>query len=302
LPYGDKPWKSQFNDKQAGSPQEHVMEIWQESRSVAGRNEIDRAARVTGPLLAGALLALMWLQPTAGYARPAASFLSGNTETVATIEIGTKQVAEAFEPPATSIHRANALFGLETQLLTQGEVLNKWNHARAEIAQELQIVDRCRTSDVCPAAARRLIDLSAEGAGRNGRARVGLINRAVDYAISPASDEAQWRVPDHWSSPLETLQSGRGDCEDYAIVKYLALLEVGISEADLRIVLMKNVFPSEDHAVLAARVDGEWLILDSRTLTLVRDTDVKGAAPIFVLDNVGAWRVLPGGRTRRDGP
>ena len=278
------------------------MEIRQESRSVAGRNEIDPAARVTGFLLAGALLALMWLQPTAGYARPAGSFLSGDTETVAYVENGTKQVAEALEPPATSIHRANALFGLETQLLTQGEVLNKWNHARAEIAQELQIVDRCRTTDVCPAAARRLIDLSAEGAGRNGRARVGLINRAVDTAISPASDEAQWRVPDHWSSPLETLQSGRGDCEDYAIVKYLALLEVGISEADLRIVLMKNVFPSEDHAVLAARVDGEWLILDSRTLTLVRDMDVTRAAPIFVLDNVGAWRVLPSGRTRRDGP
>ena len=264
------------------------MEIWQESRSVAGRNEIDRAARVTGPLLAGALVALMWLQPTAGYARPAATFLSGNTETVSHIESATQ--------PAT------ALFGMETQLLTQGEVLNKWNHARAEIAQELQIVDRCRTTDVCPAAARRLIDLSAEGAGRNGRARVGLINRAVDTAISPASDEAQWRVPDHWSSPLETLQSGRGDCEDYAIVKYLALLEVGISEADLRIVLMKNVFPSEDHAVLAARVDGEWLILDSRTLTLVRDTDLTRATPIFVLDNVGAWRVLPSGRTRRDGP
>jgi hypothetical protein len=65
---------------------------------------------------------------------------------------------------------------------------------------------------------------------------------------------------------------------------------------------MKNVFPNEDHAVLAARVDGEWLILDSRTLTLVRDTDVTRTAPIFVQDNVGAWRVLPSGRTRRDGP
>jgi predicted transglutaminase-like cysteine proteinase len=284
------------------SLQEHVMELRQGSGSVAGRNVIDSAARITGLLLAAALLALMWFQPTAGYARPAASFLSGDTETVAYLENGTKQVAEVLEPPATSIHRPNALFGLETQLLTQGEVLNKWNHARAEIARELQIVDQCRTTDVCPTAARRLIELSAEGAGQNGRARVGLINRAVDTAISPTSDEAQWHVPDHWSSPLETLQSGRGGCEDYATVKYMALLEVGMSEADLRIVLMKNVFPNEDHTVLAARVDGEWLILDSRTFTLVRDMDVTRAAPIFVLDNVGAWRVLLSGRTRRDGP
>jgi predicted transglutaminase-like cysteine proteinase len=249
------------------------MEIHWEPRSAARRNEM-------WPLVA-ALLALIWLQPTAGYARPAASFLSGEIETVAYVESGT--------------HQATALFGAETQLLTQGEVLDKWNHVRADIARELQIVDRCRATDVCSAAARRLIDLSAEGAGRNGRARVGLINRAVDTAIGPASDEAQWRVPDHWSSPLETLQSGHGDCEDYAIVKYLALLDVGMSEADLRIVLMRNVFPNEDHAVLAARVDGEWLILDSRTLTLVRDTDLARATPIFVLDNVGAWRVLPSG-------
>jgi predicted transglutaminase-like cysteine proteinase len=46
----------------------------------------------------------------------------------------------------------------------------------------------------------------------------------VDLAIAPVSDEVQWGVPDHWSAPFETLQSGRGDCEDYAIVKYLALL------------------------------------------------------------------------------
>jgi len=38
--------------------------------------------------------------------------------------------------------------------------------------------------------------------------------------------------------------------EDYAIVKYLVPLEAGISEDDVRVVILKNVFPSEDHAVL----------------------------------------------------
>jgi predicted transglutaminase-like cysteine proteinase len=152
---------------------------------------------------------------------------------------------------------------------------------------------------VCPAGAQRLIDLSSEGAGRNGRARLGLINRAVNLAISPTSDEAQWRVTDHWSSALETLQSGRGDCEDYAIVKYLALLDTGMSEADLKIVLMRSIFPNEDHAVVAARVDDEWLILDNRTLTLVRDTNLTRTAPAFVLDQVGVWRFVSGSRSPR---
>jgi hypothetical protein len=88
------------------------MELRQGSGSVAGRNEIDSAARVTGLLLAAALLALMWFQPTAGYARPAASFLSGDTETVAYLENGTNQVAEVLEPPATSIHRGTCVIRL----------------------------------------------------------------------------------------------------------------------------------------------------------------------------------------------
>ena len=39
---------------------------------------------------------------------------------------------------------------------------------------------------------------------------------------------AQWGVPDRWSPPLETLATGRGDCEDYAIAKYVALTAAGI--------------------------------------------------------------------------
>jgi predicted transglutaminase-like cysteine proteinase len=191
------------------------------------------------------------------------------------------------------------LFDRDIELVTQGDVLNKWSHARVEIARELQIVDRCRKDNVCPAGAQRLIDLSSEGAGRNGRARLGLINRSVNLTISPTSDEAQWRVTDHWSSALETLQSGRGDCEDYAIVKYLAPLDSGMSEADLKIVLMRSIFPNEDHAVVAACVDGEWLILDNRTLALVRHTNLTRTVPVFVLDEVGAWRFVSGSRPPR---
>jgi Bacterial transglutaminase-like cysteine proteinase BTLCP len=95
-------------------------------------------------------------------------------------------------------------------------------------------VARCHANEPCPAPAERLIRLSREGACRSGRARVGLINRAVDLAITPVSDEAQWGVPDHWSNPFETLRSNRGDCEDYAIVKYAALLEAGVLKDDFR--------------------------------------------------------------------
>ena len=106
------------------------------------------------------------------------------------------------------------------------------------------------------------------------------------------NDQAQWGVPDHWSAPLETLQFSRGDCEDYAIVKYAALLGADISESELKIVIFKNLPPKEDHGALAVYVVGQWLILNNRTLTLVSDTHVIRAILEYVLDHNGVSRFV----------
>ena len=249
-----------------------------------------------GPLLAAAV-ALLSLPGSPPYpVDPNAPFDSVETEAVSFIlNPATPEPAQ----PAGNDEQATPLFGMDTVPLLGGDVSEKWNRARVEIARELEAVARCRVNQPCPPAAQKLIDLSSEGAGRSGRAKVGLINRAVDLAIGPTSDEAQWGVADHWSAPFETIRSGRGDCEDYAIVKYAALLEAGIPSDDIKIVILKNAFPAEDHAVLAARVDGEWLILDNRTLTLVRDSDIARAVPELVLDQGGVRRFVSRGRKDR---
>jgi predicted transglutaminase-like cysteine proteinase len=196
---------------------------------------------------------------------------------------------------ATENDQQAPLFGMKTEPVT-GELAAKWRTVKADIDRERQVLARCRAQQACPAVAKELLDIVAEGAGRSGRARVGLINRAVDLAITPTSDEAQWGAVDHWSPPFETLQSHRGDCEDYAIVKYVALQLAGLSNEDVRIVILRNVLPKEDHAAVAARVGGQWLILDNRRLALVRDTGMVGSAPRFVLDEDGTRRFVPPSR------
>ena len=52
-----------------------------------------------------------------------------------------------------------------------------------------------------------------------------------------------------------------------------------------------------DVAVVAARVEGKWLILDNRRLALVRDREMVGSIPEFVLDAAGARRFVPSTRT-----
>jgi len=252
-----------------------------------------------GLLLAGAVYALKSPRlPTDS--TPPVSYLAANEfEAVSFIEQGTNAATAPSEPPARNDEQAAPLFGMETVPVAAGELPEKWHHVEAAMAQNFAVVTQCHANRICPVAAQRLIDISAKGAGRSGRARVGLINRAADLAVSPVSDEMQWGVADHWSDPFETLLSNRGDCEDYAILKYAALLEAGIPKDDVKIVILKNLFPHEDHAAVATRVDGQWLILDNRTLTLVRDRDVTRAIPEFVLDHEGVKRFNLASQTRR---
>jgi predicted transglutaminase-like cysteine proteinase len=259
------------------------------------------SAWVAGLLLAGAVYTLEPPRLPTDSAPPKTFLAANEFEAVAFIDDGTNAATAPSEPPARNDEQAAQLFGMQTEPVAAGELPEKWRHVEAAMAQDFAVVAQCHANGTCPVAAQRLIDISAEGAGRSGRARVGLINRAADLAISPVSDEMQWGVADHWSDPFETLLSNRGDCEDYAILKYAALLEAGIPKDDVKIVILKNFFPNEDHAAVATHVDGQWLILDNRTLTLVRDTDVTRAIPEFVLDHEGVKRFDWASRNRRLG-
>jgi predicted transglutaminase-like cysteine proteinase len=259
------------------------------------------ASAWVGLLLAGAVYTLEPPGLPTDSAPPVTFLAADQLEAVSFIEDGTNAATAPSGLLARNDEQAAKLFGMETEPVAAGELPEKWHHVEAAMAQDFAVIAQCHANGTCPVAAQRLIDISAEGAGRSGRARVGLINRAADLAISPVSDEMQWGVADHWSDPFETLLSRRGDCEDYAILKYAALLVAGIAKDDVRIVILKNFFPDETHAAVATRVDGQWLILDNRTLTLVRDTDVMRAIPEFVLDHEGVKRFNRASRNRRIG-
>ena len=241
-----------------------------------------------GLLLAGALYMLDPVELLSTSVMPIC-FVAADSDTPApaAIEISVKSVS------ATTKDEGSAqLFGMDTEPVADGALLDKWRRVQADITKDLEVVAQCQAGKPCPAPAKRLLSLSLEGFGRSDRARAGILNRAIDLAISPVSDQTQWGVPDHWSDPLETLHSNSGDCEDYAIVHYAPLLAAGVSKDAVKIVVLRNQLSNEDHAVVAVRVDNQWLILDNRTLTLVRDMDVRRAIPEFVLDDEGVSRFV----------
>ena len=179
-------------------------------------------------------------------------------------------------------------FGLYTTPVTSGGLLRKWlgvAHKLEDERVQLALCDGDHERCVSEAALKflRVVD---SGRQRDGRARLGEINRAINLAIRPMEDLAQWGKVDVWSSPLVTFNTGAGDCEDYAIAKYVALQMAGISAEDLRIVVVLDL-NGEGHALAAARLDGHWLILDNQQMAMVEDVNARAYRPRFVIDESG---------------
>jgi predicted transglutaminase-like cysteine proteinase len=180
-------------------------------------------------------------------------------------------------------------FGLGAWGLSAGMLNDKWQELARKLDDDrvqIALCDGDREGCVSPAALRFLAIVD-QGRAREGRARLGEINRAINLAIRPVSDLVQYGEEDVWSSPLATFSRGAGDCEDYAIAKYMALREAGLAADDLRIVILHDTRYHEDHAVAAARLDGHWLMLDNQRMAMVEDVDAWNMHPLFVIDDTG---------------
>ena len=185
-------------------------------------------------------------------------------------------------------------FGLTATPVSFGQILTKWSGVEAKIRADDDVLAHCGAYPrQCPKAAQIFLGIVAQGRTRSGLARIGTINRAVNLAIEPMSDMAQWGVPDRWSDPLETFTTGRGDCEDYAIAKYVALTAAGVPPQDVKLLVVRNTAADEDHAVVAVRNGGDWIILDNRWLMLVKDVEMPRVIPLFVLDDSGVREFAP---------
>lgn len=179
-------------------------------------------------------------------------------------------------------------FGLFTFRAPEGVLWRKWRAAKATIALELQQVEACRSDEAsCGDATRRFILIVDEIRSRSGGAKIETANRLINTTIRYMSDLAQHAAVDVWSAPLASLDTGRGDCEDYAIAKYVVLREAGVPEHDLRILLVRDRKVREDHAVLTVKNGDKWSVLDNRTSALAIDSELSHLTPLFALDNSG---------------
>jgi len=109
---------------------------------------------------------------------------------------------------------------------------------------------------------------------------------------SYVSDSVNWSVPDYWETPFQFMSKG-GDCEDYAIAKYMMLRDLGIPADAMRIVVLQDLSLHVDHAVLAVHIGGTHFILDNRYSDIVPANLLPNYQPLYSINENGWWLHLP---------
>lgn len=113
------------------------------------------------------------------------------------------------------------------------------------------------------------------------RNRIEAVNAYVNRRVTFVDDSRQFGTADRWSAPAETLTSGRGDCEDYAIAKMALLRRAGFAARDLYLVVLKDLVRRADHAVLVVRSEGRFLVLDNGTDAIIDSAEIRDYRPIL---------------------
>jgi predicted transglutaminase-like cysteine proteinase len=131
--------------------------------------------------------------------------------------------------------------------------------------------------------------------GSTDQDKLERVNRFFNQRIRWVEDRDLWQQEDYWASLLETLAKGAGDCEDFAIAKYVSLLLAGVPEARLRLTYVRLQRPGrtepEAHMILAyyAEPAAEPLILDNLDGEIKPASRRPDLAPVYAFNASQLW-------------
>jgi predicted transglutaminase-like cysteine proteinase len=90
------------------------------------------------------------------------------------------------------------------------------------------------------------------------------VNQKVNASIKAITDADHWGVVDDWGFP----DDGKGDCEDYQLLKRRILVEKGLPRRAMRMTVVIDEL-GEGHAVLVLRTNRGDYVLDNKTSSVL---------------------------------
>jgi predicted transglutaminase-like cysteine proteinase len=121
--------------------------------------------------------------------------------------------------------------------------------------------------------------------------RLYLANQFANRRIRFVSDSDHWHKSDYWATPLESLGTKGGDCEDFAIFKYFTLKAMGVDENKMRLRYVRALLINEPHMVLIYFENPKAmpLVLDNLKTAILPADQRRELKPVYSFNGQGLW-------------
>lgn len=176
----------------------------------------------------------------------------------------------------------NLLFGTAETQSDNFQPFEKWTSAVDKMAKERANLEAFKTRF------KKWLDQLDALKDKDRLTQVNEINKLMNQA-EYVVDQTNWGVSDYWASPGEFLAKF-GDCEDYAIAKYMALKYLGVPAEKMRVVAVKDLNLKVGHAILAVYLDDGVMILDNQIKIVVESKRIRHYEPVYSINEKAWWR------------
>lgn len=193
------------------------------------------------------------------------------------------QLAKAATPAAFNAVEFNAPREAESRV-------DQWNRARVALGNDTRQMQDC-LSDASRCESQAMRSWRQMVVSVRGQDEMTMLNTVNTFfnRWTYISDIENYRVSEYWASPLEFMAKG-GDCEDFAIAKYVTLKLMGYQDRSLRIMaVMDNARGGMGHAVLSVAVRGSIMVLDNRSTVVYDNTAQTDYVPRFAVNESGIY-------------
>ena len=181
-------------------------------------------------------------------------------------------------------------FGTRELRAANLEAFKQWNGALARFTKESaeKLEGSCEEKRFNACNYLKLKQFLDSIKTKDRMAQVIAVNALINKA-KYVSDDSNWNQKDYWNSPGEFM-ARFGDCEDFAIAKFVALEMLGFSQDSKRIVAVKDLNLKIGHAVLVVFVDGKAWVLDNQIPQVIEAAKIRHYDPVFSINQKYWWR------------
>lgn len=206
------------------------------------------------------------------------SFAAGLKELPKSISVAFSNISAGSMSGA--IVRGAPLFGTGERASTDMSSFVKWSAMFDRFSNEVnngssnEVVQKWRSS-LAPLNGLPLRQMASE---------VNNLMNKVRYI----GDQKNWGKSDYWETPIEFLTYG-GDCEDFAIAKYVSLRALGVPDRAMRVAIVKDTQKGIPHAILIVYTEDGPMVLDNQIKQMTEASAINHYKPIYSINRTAWW-------------